>query len=192
MFTRFLSQFSNLFFWCIFVFIAVNNVATRDLISCNYGEIMKRFFVTLILSTVIVGVLTYSMPRGLEFYIEEIDANATITIYCRSTDVESIDMGNGKIVRCSVANFDRVLARCSGVDGFSVCFEGTAKDVDRVSRLFDLKVTSTLNLDGLQIVCGNSAKLKGGVNLDGDMVNMQIAFKDGVVTVGSPLILGDY
>ena len=163
--------------------IAVNNVG---------GEIMKRFIGMLILTTVIVGVLTYFMPKGLEVYVEEINADATVSIYCRATNLDGIDMGSGKIVQCSVANLNTVLAHCKDVDGFSVSFNGSEQDVDRIAQLFNMRVTSTLNIDGLQIVCGNSYKLLGGVILDGETVNLQIAFKDGTVTVGSPLILGSY
>ena len=153
---------------------------------------MKRFIVTLFLTTVIVGALTYSMPRGLDVYIEEISSNATVSIYCRNTSLDSIDMGSGKIVQCDVAEFKSALALCNDIDGFSVSFNGTTNDVARIIRLFKLKVILMLNIDGLQVVCGNSARLTGGVNLDGEIVNLQIAYKDGNITVGSPLILGSY
>ena len=167
----------------IFVAVAVNNVG---------GEIMKRLLVLILLTVVIVGVLTYSMPKGLGEYVEQISTCATVSIYCRSAGVDGIDMGNGKIVQCSVADFYSTLARCNDVDGFSVSFEGSAADIERIARLFDLNITSTMDVCGLHIVCGNSSKLVGGVILDGVKVNVQIAYKDGTVTVGSPLILGSY
>ena len=132
------------------------------------------------------------MPRGLDAYAEQISADATVSIYCRATDLDCIDVGSGKIVRCSVAEMDSALARCRDLDGFSVSFCGTYNDVERVAQLFNVKVTSTLNLDGLLVLCGNSPKLTGGVTLDGARVNVQIAYKDGTVTVGCPLILGEY
>lgn len=153
---------------------------------------MKRFFVMLLLTTVIVGVLIYSMPKGLEVYVEQLSTSATVSIYCRSSDMDCIDVGSGKIVQCSVADFNNVLAHCKDVDGFSASFNGTVQDVMQIVKQFDLKVTSTLDLDGLLVVCGNSKKLTGGVTLDGQRVNLQIAYKDGTVTVGSPLILGEY
>ena len=153
---------------------------------------MKRFIFMLVLTSVIVAVLVYSMPKGLEHYVEEISADATVSIYCRATDMESVDMGFGKIVKCSVSNLKCALAHCDDVDGFSFSFDGSEQDVERIAKLFNLTVTSTLNIDGLLIVCGNSGKLTGGVILEGDKVNLQIAYKQGSVTVGSPLILGDY
>ena len=153
---------------------------------------MKRFLVTLALTSVIVAVLIYSMPKGLEDYAEQISSFATVSIYCRSTDMDCIDIGSGKIVQCNVSDLNYALARCKDVDGFSVSFGGTEADIERIVTQFDVKVTSTLNLDGLYVVCGNSARLTGGVVLDGNAVNLQIAYKDGIVTVGSPLILGSY
>ena len=160
--------------------------------SRTFGETMKRLIVTCLFTAVIVAVLTYSMPKGLEIYIEEISTDATVSIYCRNAKTDCIDMGSGKIVQCSVADFSSALVLCDDVDGFSVSFTGTTQDIERIARLFNLNVTSTLNIDGLQIVCGNSTKLTGGVTLDGAKVNLQIAYKDGTVTVGSPLILGSY
>ena len=153
---------------------------------------MKRFVVLFILSLVIVGALTYVMPKGLESYVQDISADATVSVYCRQTALDALDMGSGKIVQCSVTDLERVVARCKDVYAFSASFVGTTQDVERIVQLFNLKVTSTLSIDGLQVVCGNSAKLTGGVTLDGARVNLQIAYKDGTVTVGSPLILGDY
>ena len=153
---------------------------------------MKRLIVILVLTTVIVGVLTYFMPKSFDSYIQDISANATVSIYCRAAGVDAIELGNGKIVECAACNFFSVVARCKDVDGFSVSFTGSEQDVTRIVELFRLKVTSTQNLDGLRVVCGNSARIVGGVVLDGEKVNLQIAYKDGVVTVGSPLILGSY
>ena len=153
---------------------------------------MKRIIFAVVLTAVIVGVLTYFMPKGLDAYLQDINACATVSIYCRETNIDCIDMGTGKIVECSVADFADTIAQCKDVDGFSVSFSGAEQDICRLADMFDLKVTSTLNLDGLYIVCGNSARIKGGVTLDGAKVNVQIAYKDGTVTVGSPLILGSY
>ena len=153
---------------------------------------MKRFIVTLILTIAIAGVLTYSMPKRFDSYVNDIDPTATVSIYCRNTSMDSIDMGTGRVVQCCASELRYALARCKDVDGFSVRFGGSEQDIYRIVRLFDLSISSTLDLDGLLIVCGNSAKITGGVMLEGDKVNLQIAYKEGTVTVGSPLILGDY
>ena len=153
----------------------------------------KRFVFILILTIVIAGVLTYFMPRNFDSYAIRLSKQATVSIYCRQTTSDNaIDMGTGYIVECDAQSYATALGKCKGVDGVSVSFSGTDVDVERIVKLFDLQTVSTYQLDGLYVVCGLSNKVTGGVWLDGDKVNLQIAYKDGVVTVGSPLILGSY
>ena len=153
---------------------------------------MKRFFVVLALTLVIAGGLTYSMPRDFDSYIAEIAPNGTVSVYCRQSQLDGIDMGNGRIVQGKVDELPTMLKQCQQVDGVSVSFSGSASDVSRISDLLKITVTNSYTLDGIEIVCGLSLKVNGGVTLDGKTVNVQIAYKDGVVTVGSPLILGSY
>ena len=153
---------------------------------------MKRFFAVLILTLVIAGGLTYFMPKNFDTYIADIAPDGTVSIYCRQSEVGGINMGNGRIVQCNVNELQTLLKKCQGVDGVSVSFDGSEQDVTRISELLNLNVTHQYNLEGIDVVCGLSYKVNGGVVLDGKTVNVQIAYKDGVVTVGSPLILGSY
>lgn len=153
---------------------------------------MKRFFVTTILTVVIGGVLAHFMPRDFTHYLNKFDACATVTIYCRQTNLEGVDMGGGFKVECDAENFSKSAAQCQGIDGVSVSFEGSYDDVEELCKFFRLRVSQMFEQDGLYVTCGKSSKIRGGV-LDGDeVVNLQIAYKDGVIHVGSPLILGDY
>lgn len=153
---------------------------------------MKRFVVTLILTAVITGVLTYFMPKRFDSYLNAIAEEAQVSIYCRTTTSQAIDMGNGRIVQCSVEGYSNTIASCNDIDGVSVSFCGKAQDVKRIADYFNLRNVSVCELDGLTVICGRSYKVNGGVVLDGKLVNVQIAYKDGTVTVGSPLILGSY
>ena len=153
---------------------------------------MKRFIVTTILTLIIAGLLAHFMPRNFESYLTEFDADATVAIYCRQTDLDCVDMGGGYKVECKAKDFAATVARCKDVDGISVSFVGSYDDVSQLCEFFGLKISSEFEQDGLYVVCGNSAKIRDGV-IDGNtLVNLQIAYKDGVVHVGSPLILGDY
>ena len=153
---------------------------------------MKRFFVTLTLSIIIFGVLTYAMPKDFDNYVEAISSCGTVSIYCKQSELDGIDMGNGKIVQCDVEALPTIIKKCQDVDGVSVTFNGAQADVTRIARLLNLKDVFEYELDGLVVTCGKSAKVRGGVVIDGRFVNVQIAYKDGAVTVGSPLILGSY
>lgn len=153
---------------------------------------MKKFFVATILTVVIASVLIHFMPRSFESYLGKFGANTTVTIYCRGADVDAVDMGNAYKVQCASAEFAQTVAHCHDVDGVSVTFDGCYDDVANIIRFFNLQLTSRYEQDGLLVLCGNSAKIAGGALLDNEIVNLQIAYKDGVVHVGSPLLLGDY
>lgn len=161
----------------------VNNV------SVKYFE---RFSVVLILTVVLVGVLAYFMPKSFDSFCGDLSPQATVAIYCRQTQLDSIDMGSGRIVSCDANDFLETLAKCDGVDGVSVSFSGTDDDVQRLISFFRLDTLSSNLLDDLTVICGHSAKIQGGVWIDGQLVNLQIAYRNGTVTVGSPLILGSY
>ena len=153
---------------------------------------MKRFLVATILTAVIAGVLTHFMPRDFENYLCSFAADATVAIYCRGTDLDAVDMGNGYKVECAPDNFSQTVAQCYSVDGLSVSFNGNYDDVARLITFFNLHETSRYEQDGLLVLCGNSTKIVGGITVDDALVNLQIAYKDGVIHVGSPLLLGDY
>ena len=153
---------------------------------------MKRFFLVLILTIVVAGVLIYAMPKNFDSYISDVTSCGSVSIYCMQSDIDGIDMGNGKIVTCAAGELRTTLKQCSGVQGVSVSFDGNEQDVERIADLLHLDIVSNYELCGLVVTCGVSSRIRGGVTVDGNRVNVQIAYKDGVVTVGSPLILGSY
>ncbi len=155
------------------------------------GETMKRFAVIFLLVTIVAGVLLYKLPQPFARYAAGWPSGE-VCVYCRSSDLDSIDMGNGRIVRCSAQQLYNTLRHCSGVDGVSVSFDGDEQDVWRITKRFDLNNIRTQQCGDTLAVCGYSAMLCGGLRLDGHLVNLQIAHSHGKVTVGSPLILGSF
>ena len=153
---------------------------------------MKRFIVTTILTVVIAGVLLHFMPRSFDTYLGEFSADATVTIYCRQTDLDAVDMGVGFKVECDASSFSDTVKQCRDVDGMSVSFAGSYDEFKRLIKFFRLQVSSEFEEDGLYVVCGKSFKIKNGVTDGGKVVNLQMAYRDGLIHVGSPLILGDY
>lgn len=154
---------------------------------------MKRFLLTAVLIAVVIGVMLYFLPASpyTDVYNYS-EYNAVVNIYCRQTSCEAIDTGLGYQTSCSVSDFQRIIARCNGVDGVSVSFAGTEKDVQAIVRRLHADIVSVQQLDGLYVACLSASRLQGGVILEGKRVNAQIAYRNGVVTVGYPLILGSY
>ena len=154
---------------------------------------MKRFLFTAVLIVAIVGVMLYFTPRSMQTDVFSYARyNPTVSVYCRETKSNAIDLGLGRQVTCSLCDYKETLAECSGVDGVSFTFCGTPDDVaDVVSRLRAQPVCSQA-FDGLTVACYYSPLIRQCVTIDGRSVNVQIACRDGVVTVGYPLILGSY
>ena len=153
---------------------------------------MKRFVVTTILIAVIASVLTYFMPCGFEEFVGGLDENATVSIYCRQTSLEGVDMGCGYKITCDAPHFYEALARCSDVDGISVNFAGSYQESLQLQKFFSMKISSTYEQNGLIVVCGYSPRISNGIKDGGQLINLQIAYHNGLICVGSPLILGDY
>ena len=151
---------------------------------------MKEKLFALFLAVVIVVVLLHFMPKPLHKSIE-LDG-ATCQVYCLSTTAPHTDVGFGKIVECSGADLAKVLAQCKQVDGTSFHFVATQRDFEMVQNSLAVIVHTTQTLGELTILCGYSPKVVGGVWLDGHKTNVQIAFDGNTITIGSPLILGDY
>lgn len=142
------------------------------------------------MTAVIASALIYAMPKTFSTVASKL--TGVVCVYCRKTELPSVDSGIARIVRCDATDLDAVLSRCSDVDGVSVSFEGSLRDVERIVERLGVKQTHTQQMDGLIVVCGYSRRLRGGVLLDGRFVNVQIALNGDRVTVGSPLILGGY
>ncbi len=152
---------------------------------------MKRFTVAFVLTAILAGSMAFFMPKNFARVASRFP-DAEACVYCRQTSLPFSQGGLGKTVFCSAKDLPRVLAQCGGVDGVSVTFEGSQQDVRAVIYKFALANVSVLRLEDLTVVCGFSPRICGGVVVDGKTVNLQIAFRSGRVTVGSPLILGSY
>ena len=174
------------------VFFYLRRMFIVDTVNTAHGKIMKRFVVAFILVAVITAVLTYNMPTDFAEAAKDLSADGTACIYCRSTDMPSVDMGSGRIVCCSTRQLGDALSRCEGIDGISISFDGDIDSLQRIVARLGVTNQTVQRLDDLTVVCGYSRAIRGGVIVDGRKVNVQLACRDGTITVGSPLILGGY
>ncbi len=90
------------------------------------------------------------------------------------------------------AELDRAQARqaiCGSCDGISV---GTNLTLLQASQRLNMDIYDVMQFDNLTVVCGYSSLLKGGIVIDGKLVNVQLACCNGQTIIGSPLILGSY
>lgn len=94
----------------------------------------------------------------------------------------------------SLTAFQTIFARLGkgGVSGESVRFSGDDEDIDRIIKKLNIEIKDSQRLANLTTLYGYSARLGGGVMLDGQKINIQIVRKGNTVIIGTPLIMGSY
>lgn len=92
----------------------------------------------------------------------------------------------------SAANGAFAALSLNGTEGESVTFYGTKEAFEAEILRLGVTVTERQSLGGIEIVYGYTEKLRGGVNVDGKRVNIELAYRGGTITVGTPVILGSY
>lgn len=154
---------------------------------------MKKPVLTIFFASVVLLVIAVLAPKPfdktLPFFAEK---NADVCVYCLDANCNATDVGSGKLVHTLVQNYDQTLKNVDGVQGVSYSYKGQSSDVFALVKKFDLSVCDCYSDGSVFTVCGHSPYFIGGTTLGGKKVNLQIAFHNGVVTVGSPLILGSY
>ena len=151
---------------------------------------MQSRLFAIFLAVVMLVAMMHFVPKSLHRQLD-LD-NATCQVFCQSTTLAHTSVGFGKIVTTCGNELASVLAHCDDVQGVSVSFVATQSDLSAVVKRLNLFVHTTQTLGELTIVCGYSPKVVGAVLLDGHKTNVQIAFDGNTITIGSPLILGDY
>lgn len=124
---------------------------------------------------------------------------ATYSIYCLSipSDLQHCDIinnGNGYIINTNINNVKYIKSNISNILGESVRFKTTLNKVDEITKLYNLKIIQEEKIDNIVCVYGysNSNDLTNSIIIDDKKVNMQIAFNNDFITIGTPIILGDY
>lgn len=140
----------------------------------------------------VLGTLLAFVPKPLAKQTNLFPKHATVTICCRQTSLPCTEIGNGKLVQCSLEDVHQALAACQNVDGVSISFCGTLNVFNALQTSLNLQTSSVQQLQNLTIVCGYSNKICGGIMVDGNRINVQMAFDGQTITVGSPLILDSY
>lgn len=153
---------------------------------------MKRILIALCFCATVISVMLNFVPQPFCKVAERFPKDATATVFCRKTSCPSTNVGNGFLVECTVQNLLPTLSQCEQVDGVSVKFNCSKLCFHQVVNQFNLQNESRLVLNGVQVVCGYSAKVQGCVVIDGQKINVQIACDGQTVTVGSPLILDSF
>lgn len=110
-------------------------------------------------------------------------------IFCRKTSCDGIDVGYGKIVKCSAENLETTLLKCTEIDGISAKFFQSSKWVEKFLNQLKFCAKDVRECGGTTVMCGYSPLIKGGIVVDGEKINLQIAYGQDTVVMGYPLIM---
>lgn len=150
---------------------------------------MKRILYLSVFAVIVF--LSLSCPVGLVSRLDYIQ-QADVSIYCLEYDGDCVNIGIAKEVHSTVSLYSEIVTQCKNVQGVTMTFEGTRQQAMDVLSSLSADIIDIQQLDSIMTVYAHSPLVKDGIVVDGNLVNIQIAYCDGVVHVGSPLILGSY
>ena len=161
---------------------------------------MKKFCLLLIFLFLLIFTYSFKPIFKNVFSIHNIVfGDAQYSIYCLDVEnglegVQIIENGNSFVVKTDINSAKKIKSKVSFVMGESVKFKSNYFAVDKLIKYFDLKNVKTEEINGVISVIGlsNKENLQNPINIDGNLINIQIVFSSDTITIGSPVILGDY
>lgn len=138
---------------------------------------------------------------NLAFSSINTDSEAIYTFYtigdCSDLkNVQVIKNGNSNIIRTQKKHARNTRKCLTNVLGESVSFKGDLLEFSLIKDEFEAEVLIDESIENEMIIySGFSSKhqkdLKN-IMIDGMVINFQLAYNKGTITIGTPVILGDY
>ena len=158
---------------------------------------MKKFAIVFFIFVCLmcVGLCNYDFIKSASM-----PKDAVYSIYVSKDFVPNVEgvscvkNGSINIVSCNAKQADKLYSSFDkeSIVGQSFKFESIYQEfLDYLAGL-DVKVVSTENFDNITSVYCYSDKIVDGIYLSSGKVNLQIAYSNGYVTVGSPVIIGSF
>ena len=157
---------------------------------------MKKL-IKYILIVLIVIIALPSKESSLSDLIKEFNYSNALYSFYSSSEVKELSAtiiknGNSFIVNTNVSNADSVRNNINNIQGESVTFNGTYNDyVTLKTKLFN-KFCFDEELLSIKTCYGYNNNLNNSISIDGNVVNIQLAYNNGNITIGTPVILGSY
>ncbi len=108
--------------------------------------------------------------------------------------VSCVKNGSINIVSCNAKQADKLYSRFDkdSIVGQSFKFESTYQEFLNYTNNLDAQIVSTEKFDNITSIYCCSDKIEDSIYLSSGKVNLQIAYSNGYVTVGSPVIIGSF
>ena len=151
-----------------------------------------------VLSVALLVSLIIVMPNYNCSFVSYVRKDSDVSFYLLSKTehlprfCNQIDIGSGAIVRCKGSVANDVAKSLDSITGVSFTFKGGDKEVDDFLKRVDAVVLNCETVGNISSCFAYSRKLKNGIRVDGELVNIQVARNGNTITIGSPIILGEY
>ena len=107
-------------------------------------------------------------------------------------DAQVIKNGNSYIVKTSLEKAKKVKAKLTDILGEAICFDGVLKDALTAMNKIGMDLKIEENIDNVQIFYGFVSGLENYMFIGNEKINTEIAISQGKITIGYPVIIGDY
>ncbi len=151
-----------------------------------------------VLAVALIMCLIIIMPNYNCAFVSYVRADSDVSFFLlNKTDqlpryCSQVDIGSGAVVKCKGAVATEVAKSLDSITGISFTFSGGDKEIDDFLERVDAVVLNCESVGNISSSFAYSRKLKNGIRVDGNLVNIQIARNGNTITIGSPIILGEY
>lgn len=106
----------------------------------------------------------------------------------------TIKNGGAYHISCDAKNLQKILKKIDKkhVKGESFCIFGSKNDLNNIVRRLNVVVKNEEQIDDAFIVEGYNSKFGNSIFVNGKEINIQLAYHNGLITVGCPVILGSF
>lgn len=151
-------------------------------------------FLILLISSFCFKPVFYDLFSVSDLFFSDITYSFYCLNYNKNLSAEIINNGAGYIIKTDGKNIKNVKNNLTGLLGESVSFKTTKNKIEKVLKTFNVNVIKEEKIGEIYCLYGYSHKLKteNSVLVENYKVNIQIAFINNILTIGTPIILGDY
>ena len=148
---------------------------------------------------ILLSSLIIAIPKYDYSLLNYVVANSEVSFYTTSQNeinkkfMTKIDIGNGEIIKCQSHIAKNTAKNLNNIAGISFSFDGTNDDIADFLQKVDAVIIKCENIDkNITTYLAYSKKINNSISIDNKKINLQIAQVDNKITIGSPLILGEY
>ena len=161
-------------------------------------DLTRKKYVFIIMVVLLLSLLVL-IPRYDYTFLDYIPQNCEVSFYTTTKMddtpkyMDKIDIGSGQILRCDAKLATSAVQRIDNIAGISFCFEGSENDISEYLDRVDAVVLKCENVsDEITTYLAYSNKFQNTITIDDNQINLQIAKVGSKITIGSPIILGEY